>query len=84
MIVVSDTAPINYLVVIGHSELLTKLYGDVVVPLAVLQELLSEKAPEPVRKWVETRPTWLVVQHVAVEARSDCARPAAQCWSCAH
>lgn len=28
MIVVADTSPINYLVLIGHIEILPKIYGE--------------------------------------------------------
>lgn len=39
MIIVSDTSPINYLVLIREIELLPKLFGKVVIPQAVLDEL---------------------------------------------
>lgn len=39
MIVVSDTSPILNLSVIGRLELLNSLYGDIVVPPTVAQEL---------------------------------------------
>jgi predicted nucleic acid-binding protein len=42
MIVVADTSPINYLVLIDQPELLHKLYGDVVLPPAVLDELSAK------------------------------------------
>jgi predicted nucleic acid-binding protein len=32
MIVVSDTSPINYLVLIGPVDVLPQLYGEVIVP----------------------------------------------------
>jgi predicted nucleic acid-binding protein len=33
MIVVADTTPINYLILIGEIDILTQLYGRVVIPL---------------------------------------------------
>ncbi|MBI3325131.1 MAG: hypothetical protein HYZ81_00285 [Nitrospinae bacterium] len=36
MIVIADSAPLNDLVMIGESELLSTLYGSVVIPTAVL------------------------------------------------
>ena len=44
MIVLSDTSPINYLVLIGHIDILPTLFGQVVVPPAVLGKV---KAPVP-------------------------------------
>ena len=51
MIVVADTSPINYLILIGEIEILTKMYGRVVIPNAVREELLRHSAPEMVRNW---------------------------------
>jgi predicted nucleic acid-binding protein len=39
MIVIADTSPLNYLVLIGEAEVLRRLYGQVVIPEAVLREL---------------------------------------------
>ena len=36
MIVVADTGPLNYLVLIGEIEILPVLFGQVFIPLAVL------------------------------------------------
>jgi predicted nucleic acid-binding protein len=35
MIVVSDTSPICYLILVGQIDLLPRLYGQVVIPQAV-------------------------------------------------
>jgi predicted nucleic acid-binding protein len=35
MIVVADTSPLNYLVLIGEAEMRRRLYGQVVIPAAV-------------------------------------------------
>jgi predicted nucleic acid-binding protein len=52
MIVVADTSPINYLILIGEIEILTKMYGRAVIPHAVREELLRPSAPEMVRNWI--------------------------------
>ena len=39
MIVVSDTSCISNLLTIGHAELLTRLFGEVIIPPAVDKEL---------------------------------------------
>jgi predicted nucleic acid-binding protein len=64
MIVIADSAPINYLVLIGESELLPVLYGSVAIPIAVLAELRSRGAPSQVREWVSNPPLWLRVETV--------------------
>ena len=66
MIVVSDTSPINYLVLIGHAELLPALFGAVYIPPAVLSELSHKDAPLVVHEWLRTIPAWLVTHSPAV------------------
>ena len=61
MIVVSDTGPLNYLALIGHLDVLPALYGQVVVPPAVVSELSRPSSPEPVRKLLKSAPSWLIV-----------------------
>jgi hypothetical protein len=61
MIVVADTSPLNYLVLLGHIEILEKIYAEVVVPQTVLDELQDGDAPAEVRAWFSTPPAWLQV-----------------------
>ena len=44
MIVVADTTPINYLILIEEIDVLPKLYGRVIIPRAVSEEFLLEAA----------------------------------------
>jgi predicted nucleic acid-binding protein len=60
MVVISDTSPINYLVLIDHAWLLQSLYGEVVVPQAVREELADPRSPASVRDFIRTAPPWLV------------------------
>jgi predicted nucleic acid-binding protein len=62
MLVVTDTTPINYLILIGHVDVLPVLFGGVVVPQAVADELLHPHTPEPVRQWIATPPAWCVIE----------------------
>ena len=62
MIVVADTSPLRYLILIEHIHVLPALYGGVVVPPAVVTELNQEQTPGLVREWFSTRPKWLQVQ----------------------
>ena len=61
MVVVADTSPINYLVLIDQIELLPELYTRTLIPPAVLEELKHPMAPKPVRDWVAHPPRWLEV-----------------------
>lgn len=65
--VVSDTSPISYLVLIGAEDVLSALYGQVIIPEAVHRELRHPQGPEAVREWISLSPPWLVVE----ETRPD-------------
>lgn len=65
MIVVADTTPLRYLVVIEREHLLPALYGRVLIPPAVADELNHENAPELVRAWLAARPSWLEIRQPA-------------------
>jgi predicted nucleic acid-binding protein len=62
VIVVADTSPVRYLVLIQHVDVLPRLYGRVIVPSAVVAELTHERTPELVRTWISSKPMWLDVQ----------------------
>lgn len=66
MIVVADTSPLNYLVLIGHVEVLHGLYGRILVPGTVLRELSAPGTPGLVREWARQPPAWLEVHEVEV------------------
>jgi predicted nucleic acid-binding protein len=59
MIVISDTSPINNLVLIGKHDILPLLFGHVIIPEAVLRELQAAATPLQVRRWLSNRPAWL-------------------------
>jgi predicted nucleic acid-binding protein len=60
-LIVADTAPVNYLVLIGQADLLSVLFEKVYVPEAVRDELRHPDAPETVRRWITQPPQWLEV-----------------------
>lgn len=66
MIVVADTSPLNYLVLIGEADVLYQLYGRILIPPAVLSELQDPAAPSVVSAWMKRRPAWLEVCKVTV------------------
>jgi predicted nucleic acid-binding protein len=61
MIVVSDTSPLHYLILIEHVEVLPRLFDRVMAPPAVISELSRPQTPAPVRLWAAAHPQWLEV-----------------------
>ncbi len=64
MIIVSNTSPINYLILIGYIDLLPQLFQQIIIPQAVYSELCDAVAPLPVQTWIATPPAWLKIQPV--------------------
>ena len=66
MIVVSNTSPINYLLLIDHLDVIQQLFGGVFVPQAVCDELSRSYSPAVVRQWAINLPEWVEVRHADV------------------
>ncbi len=66
MIVIADTSPLNYLVLIGEVDILRLLYQRVVIPEGVLRELQHPETPAAVSEWIARRPGWLEVKGATV------------------
>src|SRR5580700_9100914 len=64
ILVVADTSPIHYLVQIGLVDVLARLFDQVIIPQAVLQELLNPSTPLEVRQWAANLPEWASVRTV--------------------
>ena len=62
MIVVSDTSPLNYLILIELHDLLPKLFDRILIPDAVHRELKSAAAPDPIKRFLAEVPAWLEVR----------------------
>lgn len=62
MIVIADTSPINYLVLINENDLLPLTFNTVVVPSAVWAELQAAGSPAAVKNWIGTKPNWVDIQ----------------------
>lgn len=62
MLVVADTSPLNYLVLIHHEAVLPALYTRVVIPPAVLADLRHARTPEAVQTWSAQLPAWCEVR----------------------
>jgi predicted nucleic acid-binding protein len=70
MIVVADSGPLHYPILLEHLELLRRFYGEVLVPEPVAAELSAAAAPAVVREWMRTLPTCLEVRRVPSDAVS--------------
>ena len=66
MIIISDTTPLHYLIEIDEQDLLRKLFGQVILPQGVIEELSHPKAPPKVQDWVQHLPDWIEVRTVDV------------------
>jgi len=64
-IVVADTGPVNYLLLIGQIEILPALFEKVILPSVVRDELAKPKAPLPVRNWIADPPVWVELRQAA-------------------
>lgn len=83
MIVVADSSPLHYLILLDAADVLQQLYFEVLIPHVVVDELTSADAPEEVRKWLSRPRTWLrvvavhVSQFASVSDRLDAGERAA-------
>jgi predicted nucleic acid-binding protein len=66
MPVVSNTTPLNYLVLINEAAVLHEVYGRIVIPQAVIDELQHDETPAIVRQWTVNRPEWLEVRQISM------------------
>jgi predicted nucleic acid-binding protein len=64
-VIISNTTPINYLVLIDQINVLRRLYAHVMIPQAVFGELQDEGTPGKVKAWVASHPEWLEVRTVS-------------------
>jgi predicted nucleic acid-binding protein len=74
IVVVADTSPIRYLVIIEAIAVLPQLYDRVVLPSAVVAELTHANAPASVKEWAGILPEWIEVKtasHVGLSGLLD-------------
>lgn len=60
--VVADTTLLRYLIEIDAVDVLPVLFGQVMTAPAVVQDLQHANTPDPVRAWIASPPSWLVIQ----------------------
>lgn len=71
MIVVTDTSPLRYLILLGYEWLLPRLYQRVLCPDVVFRECASPGAPQPVRTWAANPPDWLEIRSDPGDSRPE-------------
>src|SRR5215813_13374058 len=62
MIVVADATPLRYLILIEAVDTLPALYGRILIPRMVADELQRPRTPLPVQQWMTTPPAWLDIR----------------------
>ncbi len=65
IVIISDTSPLNYLILIEHIDVLPKLFGRVIIPPAVFAELQVEETPQVVRDYMASRLQWLEIRSIS-------------------
>jgi len=68
VIVIADTTPFNYLVQMGHVEMMRVLYEEIYIPVEVWAELTDLGTPAKVRQWAAELPVWI---RVSRETQTD-------------
>jgi len=67
MLVVADSSPLHYLILLDQAELLPRLFGNVLIPDAVAAELCVTASPRKICEWISNHPPWLRVVEVTAE-----------------
>jgi predicted nucleic acid-binding protein len=70
-LVIADTSPINYLLLIGHVDILPALFERVILPAVVAEELKHPKAPLAVRNRIAAPPAWVDLRQTAIAHAHD-------------
>lgn len=71
MIVVSDTSPICYLLLINQINILQTLYNSVTIPQTVADELGASESPPVVKRWIAQPPDWLEIQSTETPQKAE-------------
>jgi predicted nucleic acid-binding protein len=61
-LIVADTSPLVYLLLIDHIDILRQLFETVIIPDAVHTEIQNSLAPAPVQAWASAVPSWVEVK----------------------
>ncbi len=55
-VVIADTGPLHYMILIGHVEILPALFERLFIPSALRNELMHLEAPLIIRQWISQPP----------------------------
>ena len=69
-LIVSDTSPIHYLALIEETHILPALFGRVIIPQKVFEELQQPKTPQVVKDLAASRPSWLEIRAISIPIAS--------------
>ncbi len=64
MLVVADTSPLHYLVLVDAVSILPSRFGRIRIPRAVMDELQHTRTPQPIGVWLASSPAWLDMRPV--------------------
>lgn len=62
--VICDTSPICYLILIGETGLLPQLFESVTIPVGVKDELMAEQNHDLIQAWIAAPPGWITIRQV--------------------
>jgi len=62
MIVIADTSPLRYLILVEVADVLPHLFQQVLIPDEVYAELRHPRAPAVVQRWISAAPRWLEIR----------------------
>ncbi len=60
-LVIADTSPVHYLILIEQIALLPLLFEQIFIPATERDEMLDPQTPDTVRQWMVHPPAWLQV-----------------------
>lgn len=66
MITVSDTSPVHYLILIRQEKLLPEIFGEIIIPEPVSDEMRHPNAPAEVREWIDSPPPWVKIRKASL------------------
>jgi predicted nucleic acid-binding protein len=66
-LIVSDASPLHYLARIGEVHILPALYGRIIIPQKVFDELQQPSTPVAVKTFVSSLPSWLEIRAVTTQ-----------------
>src|SRR5689334_167658 len=62
MLVIADSSPLHYLVLIEQTALLPSFFDHVIIPPGMAEELQHPRTPAPVRAWMASPPASLAMR----------------------